>query len=181
MTLTDIAWALSMKVRFTGHVRQLYTVGQHCVLVSEALERRGLLEGWKRSKIMRVATWGLLHDASEAYLPDIASPIKGMVYIGENDGEGGPFVTFRAAEDRLLRVIAERFKLEWPMPPEVKEADAELFRVERRHLLPPAGWWDCIDSDPTDWSPAPSVLDAWGPASTRNAYMQRAMYLGVAL
>lgn len=64
----DIAHALSMKCRYSGHTQKFYSVAEHSVHISNALLR----DGWSPT----TALWGLLHDAAEAYLPDIARPIK---------------------------------------------------------------------------------------------------------
>lgn len=82
-TVADIAWALSMKPRFGGHCSRFYSVGQHCLLVSKIAERlhvvpKKLEEGDKDAGPAEVALAALLHDASEAYLPDFISPIKSL-------------------------------------------------------------------------------------------------------
>ena len=56
--IEDIAHGLSHVCRFAGHVPLYYSVAQHSLLVSELLDER-------------TAMWGLLHDASEAYLHDL--------------------------------------------------------------------------------------------------------------
>jgi hypothetical protein len=61
--LEDIAHALSNVCRYTGHVREFYSVAEHSVHVSWSCEPEDAL-------------WGLLHDASEAYLADMARPVK---------------------------------------------------------------------------------------------------------
>jgi len=66
--IEDIAHALSMQCRFNGHIREFYSVAQHCVLVAQYLKHA--LFG--RNVIMA----GLLHDAAEAYLGDVVSPLK---------------------------------------------------------------------------------------------------------
>ena len=61
--LADIAHALARIGRFTGHGDRFLSVAQHCVHVSK-------LCPLSRSR------WGLLHDATEAYLGDVSTPLK---------------------------------------------------------------------------------------------------------
>lgn len=65
--IEDIAHALAMKCRFTGHSRFFYSVAEHSVLMAEYCEREGQNSD---------ALFALLHDATEAYLPDVARPVK---------------------------------------------------------------------------------------------------------
>ena len=108
--LIDIAHSLSMLNRFTGHTTSPYSVAQHSVHVS-TLVPKGM------------ELWGLLHDASEAYLGDVATPLKAMLPC------------YREIEERVQRVIAKAFGLVWPMPPEVKEADCRALLGEKESLL----------------------------------------------
>lgn len=68
ISLKDIAHALSRNNRFTGHSEKSYTVGEH------SIHCYNLLCAMKADK--DTCLIGLLHDASEAYLQDIASPFK---------------------------------------------------------------------------------------------------------
>jgi len=119
--LRDIAHSLAMQCRFNGHCRRFYSVAEHSVLVSEALPHD-------------LQAWGLMHDAAEAYIGDHPRPIK-------TDAT-------KAVEERLLGVIAERFGLPWPIPPEVFEADLRMLATEARYLMgpPPASWG--LDAEP---------------------------------
>ena len=63
--IEDIAHALANTCRFNGHVSTFYSVAQHCVLASQYCESDPL--------------WALMHDAAEAYLPDVAAPVKKVI------------------------------------------------------------------------------------------------------
>src|SRR5512146_2196359 len=94
----DIAHALSQVCRYQGHCLEFYSVAQHSVLVSYAVPDH-------------LALWGLLHDAAEAYLADIARPLKHA------------FPYFMGVEEEIEKVIAFRFALPWPKPESVSWAD----------------------------------------------------------
>ncbi len=102
--IEDIAHSLSRQCRFNGHCPGFISVADHCLRVSNDLGEKFGTE---------MALWGLLHDAAEAYLGDMIRPMK----------LSGMFDAFLRAETRAEHAIAERFALEWPMPPEVKAAD----------------------------------------------------------
>ena len=64
----DIAHALSMLCRGSGQLKSFYSVGLHCLNCAAEAEARGYAP--------RVQLACLLHDASEAYLSDIITPVK---------------------------------------------------------------------------------------------------------
>lgn len=112
--IEDIATALSNECRFGGHTASFYSVAEHSVLVASLCP--------KELQLM-----GLLHDASEAYLRDIVSPIK--QYLPD----------YKKIEDRLMGVIASKFSFAYPLAPEIKEADKMALKCEARQLLPSKG------------------------------------------
>lgn len=135
--IEDIAHALSLQCRFTGHVREFYSVAQHCCLVAERVPKEDRL-------------WALLHDAPEAYLIDLARPVK---LAPELKG-------YRDAEDRLMAIIAERFGLIGECPTSVKDADMRMLMTEAHALmkmhpqwLVDAPWTAYDDGGITPWSP----------------------------
>lgn len=108
--LPDISHALSLVNRFTGHTKVPYSVAQHSVVVSKLCPQEH-------------AMWGLLHDASEAYLGDVATPLKHML------------PAYRELEERVQRAISIRFGLSWPMPQDVHVHDKRALMYEKRSLL----------------------------------------------
>ena len=119
--IRDIAHALSLKCRFTCHTREFYSVAQHSILVADEC-------------LPEYRIHGLLHDAAEAYLPDIATTIKHR------------FPTIAEAEKRILDAIYEKFELDKLSTPErmlVKHMDNALTQREGRVLMPhhPGASW----------------------------------------
>jgi len=64
----DIAHALSRIPRFNGHSHIPYTVARHTILVVD------ILKSWDANPELLLMAW--LHDAPEAYLGDIPTPLK---------------------------------------------------------------------------------------------------------
>jgi len=103
--IEDIAHALSMQCRFGGHLPKFYSVAQHSFMVASILDGTDKLQG-------------LLHDASEAYLLDIPSPIKHQL------------TNYKDIEDKLMLLIAQKFGFEYPLSKRVKETDNGLLQFE---------------------------------------------------
>jgi hypothetical protein len=114
--IEDISHALSNQCRFAGHSREFYSVAEHSVRVSHLCAPEDAL-------------WGLLHDASEAYLSDVPAPLK----------ELPEFEAYRAAERSLQDTIAVRFGLPIEQPRSVTEADRAMLGIEIHDLLIPTG------------------------------------------
>lgn len=139
----DIAHALSMLCRYNGHVNRFYSVAEHCVLVSRLVPPEEAL-------------WGLLHDATEAYMGDMVRPLKNHM------------PSYREAEDVVMLAIAEHFGLPDTMPVGVKTADTRLLLDERDALLgPPPAEWD------VDGAPYGVTIEAWSPAEAKAQYLSR--------
>jgi 5'-deoxynucleotidase YfbR-like HD superfamily hydrolase len=144
--IEDIAHALANMCRYTGHCAQHYSVAQHAVLVSFAVPPAFALKG-------------LMHDASEAYLPDLASPVKRHPIMAP----------YRAAEERIMNAIGVAIGLTRPLEPaEVKIADGRMLATEARDLL---------QTMHPDWSipfePYPDRITPWSPADAKRAFLNR--------
>lgn len=152
--IRDIAHALAMKCRFNGHCSTFYSIAEHSVRVSWLLEQQG----------PRGALWGLMHDAAEAYLPDLGGPIKKHFYVHD----GPKTESFDAAEDRLLAIIARALHFD-PIDYEtVREADLTLLLTEARDLLgPPPEPWNMPNG------PLKERITPWPPAAAEKAFLER--------
>jgi hypothetical protein len=145
IVIQDIAHALSMQCRFSGHTKKFYSVAQHSVLVSYICDSRDAL-------------WGLMHDASEAYLVDVPRPLK----------QSGKFDTYLEFEAKMQNAICKRFGLPMQEPPSVKMADTKLLATEARDLMSPlhADWVQRTD-------PLPFIIEPWGPDKAKDMFMKR--------
>lgn len=128
--IEDVAHALSLLPRFTGHTTYPYSVAQHSVLVAKNVPRPD-------------AKWGLLHDAAEAYLNDLGRPVK--LLMRDLDG-GNVLSAYDQLEQWVMEAVCQRFDLPVKAPPSVKQADNILLATERRDLM----------GDPQDWHHVPA-------------------------
>lgn len=144
-----IAHALGNLCRFTGHTRRFYSVAQHSVLVSRLVPPH-------------LALAGLLHDATEALVGDVSSPLKARL------------PAYRAVEDGIWFLLSQRYGLPLKLPPEVKQADLVALATERRDLMPrerqfAPGAWACI----ADVTPDPRPIVPLDPDRAARAFLER--------
>ncbi|KKM05774.1 hypothetical protein LCGC14_1750690 [marine sediment metagenome] len=120
--IEDIATGLSNICRWGGQSYQFYSVAEHSLLVEKLIEEEG-----KHPKLRMAA---LLHDAAEAYLGDIPSPIKARTMIGEQ--------SYHQLEKEVLRAIADALDLNYYLFENslIAEADSDAFTVEAYKLFP---------------------------------------------
>lgn len=147
--IEDIAHALSQQCRFSGHTAFHYSVAEHSVRVCELLAARGCSR--------TVQLWGLLHDASEAYLVDVPSPLKCLPAFDE----------YREVEKRLMLAICERFYLPAEEPRAVRWADATLLATEARDLMPfrPEHWEGLTEA------PLLGAIEPWAPYKAKRDFL----------
>lgn len=153
--IEDIAHALALTCRFTGHCEHFYSVAQHCVLASQLVPECFALEA-------------LLHDAGEAYLCDLPSPVKaGMSFFKDVERviEQRVMHEFGICEgppEELLPDGTEIRRAPYAMSAPVKHVDLLLVATEARDLManPPTMWQLPVEPlaglriEPWDWREA---------------------------
>ncbi|MGR2663142.1 phosphohydrolase [Chromobacterium haemolyticum] len=112
----EIAHHLSHLCRFGGACRPFYSVAEHSVRVARILPPRLQLAG-------------LLHDAAEAYVGDVVTPLKRVL------------PSYQYTEGLLAAAIETRFRLELSEEDRaaIRRADLVLLATERRDLMPQSG------------------------------------------
>lgn len=145
VSIFDVAHSLSLICRFNGHVREFYSVAQHCCLVSSHFA--GRLE----------KLWALLHEAHETYVGDIMSPVA-VLLPGLKD-----------LKKRHQAVVYKAFQL-MPPPPEVaaaiKEVDTRMLFTEKRDLFAETVNWGW------DAEPYEQAIQPWSAETARRVFLE---------
>ena len=128
--IEDIAHGLSMKCWYNGHSLHFYSVAEHSWLMSSLFE----------NPMLRMAA--LLHDAAEAYLCDVPSPVKRLPMMAG----------YCEAEDRLQSMIYEKFGLQGDKLRLIDQADKYMLHVETASPI--------VGSRHPDWKP-PEITETF--------------------
>ena len=113
--IRDIAHNLSFENRFMGQTKKPYSVAQHCVIGSIILER---------VTDPKFALQFLLHDATEAYVKDIPTPLKRL--LGDS---------YSSIESRFHDAIMAKFGIVDYAHDIVKGMDLIMLKTEKEQLL----------------------------------------------
>ena len=156
LSLDTIAAALSRTCRFNGHVSCFYSVAQHSCQVADIT--------MTLTKDPRIALAGLLHDAPEAYIGDVTSPLKAI--LGS---------AYKSLEGPILEAIFRKYGLgdlviAFRLPEVIHDADMIALATEKRDFLP---------EDPVPWSvldgykPTDEITVAWAPQEAQRQFLSR--------
>jgi len=115
--ILDIAHSLSLLCRYNGHCSKFYSVAEHSVRATELVTGRNMM------------VVVLLHDAAEAYVGDVTSPLKQLL-----NGQ------YRKIENEILRRIYHWYGIDdytlFCAKNKCKQIDHALFLAEQRDLYP---------------------------------------------
>lgn len=116
--LEDIAHALSLICRGNGHIQYFYSVAQHSLNCAKEAQSRGYSK--------HVVLSCLFHDASEAYMSDLITPIKKQMK------------EYQIIEDQLLETIFQAFHIKLKSDEKTiwKEMDHLLLEAELKEMMP---------------------------------------------
>jgi len=147
--IIDIAHALSLQCRWTGHCKFHYSVAQHSYYCSfigpenEAFDR-------------------LMHDTSEAYISDLNRPLKHYTAAGS---------AYMKVEKVIQQAIARRFGFSENEPMSVKLADNSMLYAEKAQIV---GY---TFDEAEDWQRYSEdngiIIEQWSPAHAETMFLSR--------
>lgn len=145
--IIDIAHALSHICRFGGHCERFYSVAEHSVYVSMAVDPQ-------------YSFTALMHDAAEAYVMDVPRPLKAHL------------IDHGWIEDGVWRVIARKFELPEVIPDEVWVADNAVLLAEAQQILKehPEPW-------DVPGTPAHVIIQCLSPEKAKEMFLARFKFL----
>lgn len=151
-SIEDIALNLSHMNRFTGSSEHAYNVAQHSVYVSLFfIDKKEALQA-------------LMHDSVEAFLGDVAKPLKNLL------------PDYRKIELECEAAICKKYGIAFPFDPRVKDADNSVFVAERRDLQPRAPQGLVYNGKVVE--PAPFKIVPWSAEKSRKEFLKRFKELG---
>lgn len=158
ISVHDIAWSLARQARFAGHTisDEVWNVAQHCLFVTDLVDAavndpedncnvktslrqwlydKNLLNEYEKDGVYvpSVKMYALMHDATEAYLIDLPSPVKRHEALRE---------PYKHLEAGLNSAVLKALNLPEPDPVQheiVVWADLMALQIEAGVLMPSRG------------------------------------------
>lgn len=131
--IVDIAHSLALQCRFVGHCLVFYSVAEHSILVADTVAKIRLSYVGTKEDANKTLLAALLHDAAEAYLGDIARPIK----------HHNAFKQVVEIEKQILGKVMLKYNCtgaDWEL---IKKADGIMLATEAKVLMADngKGWY----------------------------------------
>lgn len=162
----DIARALSQINRFNGNTRFPYSVGLHSLMAAEAGASIGHTAQFKLAALM--------HDAAEAYVGDVSTPVKEL--LGDK---------FRDIERRVSEVIYRKYGVDEVLvySDTMRDIDRTLANAERSLLICDAAHWPAGYTTQTSMHGAKcrAVEDELSPGAVQVLFLSRFQELRLAI
>lgn len=156
ITIEEVAHSLSGMGRFTLHAKRIngnvYTVAEHSVKVSYLIP----------------TLTALMHDSPESIINDLSKPIK--LFIGGS---------YNQLEEDTEAQFKRIFDLDFPMSPELKQADIHMVLIEAFDLLESKGAnWGYYEKERLEamklYIDCPELrAECWGPEEAYDKFMLR--------
>ena len=121
LDLEVVALALSRLMRFFGQTE--LSVAQHSVNMAKIFIHQGEIE---------LAKQALLHEVSEAFMGDLASPLKKA------------FPMFKEIEESLIEKTFKCYNLDYPMDKRVHKLDKQIVINEAMVNMPYSDYWQSL-------------------------------------
>jgi hypothetical protein len=142
----DIACSLAKLCRFNGHCRKFYSVAEHSIHCSTLVEKLGGTIEQQRHAV--------LHDAVEAYLGDVTSPLKSLV------------PQYEELEAKFQSLIYQVFGLNPANDDVVVAADQAMLAYEQRQLFNDCETYVVDEADVV-------YVRCWTPEHARKRFIDR--------
>lgn len=173
VSMEAIAHSLAYQCRFNGSTRRFYSVAEHSVWVTRVVEyHEAYRETVGTSNLVRrpesivpvsLRIGAMLHDASEAIIPDLPAPLRKLPICAELNDEIA----------RVESLIQERWPGDYDHPA-IRQADLALLHTEKVQLLHP---------EPREWPEMPEPLDirleCWDPEEAKSRFLHECRRLGI--
>lgn len=149
----DIATGLSNTCRFAGQMTQFYSVAQHCVYAVQVAQ---MIPSAMGSILLEQIA--LLHDASEAYMQDIPSPLKQLLPDYQR--------LQHQVEQRIYHYYGlDKHLANWTR--EMRTIDLCLLKTEQLALRGPCDWDLLKNVDRLN-----VAIEPWSPTVAKAAWLQ---------
>lgn len=158
VNVEDIAKALGRICRYNGHTPKHYSVAEHCCHVGDFLREQGHTDD--------VVLAGYLHDAHEAYIGDMPSPLKIALGSMSTDFRLIWGILEECTNGDILRSLGCMIDLKHPA---VRAADVRVLADEKEAL------WG--DQEPKSWgvdaTPIGADIHFWGAETAGEEWLNR--------
>ncbi|MCK5018914.1 MAG: hypothetical protein KAS32_17765 [Candidatus Peribacteraceae bacterium] len=152
ISIHTIAHSLAHQCRYNGHCNKFMSVAEHSIYVANRVDD---LSDGNSGAVM----YALLHDASEAILCDIPTPIKRL--------PGAEW--YRELEKKIQAALVDRFMGSYSIEAVrmTEQADLEMLATEKEQIM---------SAPPHDWGSLPEPLEVeiqgWPPRRAEQVFLE---------